>query len=95
MHFNQVIVMHHTNCGATHGTADQLRDDLKAAAPGLSKEEVDDVVRHSPLRADDDSALKADLKTLRDCKFLRKDLTEGAWGFYCDTATGLVSQVSL
>ena len=72
----QVIIMHHSNCGSTHGTIDQLHQDLESHCPELSPKELEDVVRNSAIREDNDRELKADLKILRECKYIRKELTE-------------------
>ena len=90
---SQLVIMHHSNCGSTHSTLDQLRDHLKSTRPELSSTETEEVIRGSALREDNDSKLKDDLKTLRDCKFIKKDLGEGAVGLWLDVETGLVRQV--
>ena len=53
------------------------------------------MVQSSAIRADDDRGLKADLKLLRECKFIRKDLAEGAVGLWLDVSTGLARQVKI
>lgn len=88
---HQVIVMHHSNCGSTHSTPDQQRKDLKAR--GLSSDEVEDVVRDSAIRSDDDGSLQDDLKLLRDTKYIRSELAESAVGLWLDVDTGLVREV--
>ena len=90
----QIIVVHHSNCGSTHGTIEQLRQHLKSNSPNLSSQEVEDVAQGSAIRTDDDSWLKADLKLLRECKFIRKDLAESAVGLWFDVDTGLASEVN-
>ena len=91
----QLVIMHHSNCGSTHGTSDQLREDLKSKCSDLSSQELEDVVQASSIRTDDDSALKIDLKRLRECKFIRKDLSETAVALWYDVTTGLVRRVEL
>ncbi|KAJ9602353.1 hypothetical protein H2200_013208 [Cladophialophora chaetospira] len=91
----QVVIMHHSNCGSTHGTIDQFRHDLKANCPELSSLELEDVVQHSAIRRDEDRELKADLQLLRECKFIRKELTEGAVALWLDVNTGLAREVNL
>jgi carbonic anhydrase len=92
-HLGQVVIMHHSNCGSTHGSIDQMRTDLKSNCPDLSPQEIDSVLRESTLRTDDDGCLKDDLETLRECKFIRRDLAEEAVGLWLDVDTGLVRQV--
>jgi carbonic anhydrase len=92
---NQIIVMHHSNCGSTHCTIDQFRNELKATSPNLSSQELEAVIRGTAMRADNDGGLKDDLRTLRDCKFIRKELAEGAIGLWFDVETGRARQVKL
>ncbi len=94
-HLNQIVILHHNNCGATHFTLDVQMDDIRAKCPDASEEELETVARLSPVRPDDDTALRADLKTLSECSFLRKDLLANVMGLYLDVKTGLVREVRL
>ncbi len=47
----------------------------------------------SPIRQDDENALKADLQTLRGGPYLRKEVIENVVGLYLDVKTGLVREV--
>ena len=70
-------------------------DDIRAKCPDASEEELETVARLSPVRPDDDTALRADLKTLSECSFLRKDLLANVMGLYLDVKTGLVREVRI
>ena len=92
-HIEQLFIMHHSNCGSTHNTTDQLRQSLKSGCPDLGAQELEDVIATSAIRTDDDGGLKADLKMLRECRFIRKELTDGVIGLWCDLDTGLIREV--
>lgn len=92
-HLNQIIILHHNNCGTTHITSDQELQDIKSKCTDVSDQELKLVVQLSPARVDTEDALNEDLQRLRECKFLRKDLTESAMGLYLDVKTGLVKAI--
>lgn len=92
-HINQIVIMHHNNCGATHITKEHGYNDVKTKHPHLTQEQLEHVRRYSPIRVDDDNALKADIETLKKCKFIRKEILENVVGLYLDVTTGLVSIV--
>ncbi len=92
---NQVVILHHDNCGATHLDVEHELNDVKSKCPGVTAEDLERVAKLSPARVDDDSALKADLKTLKECRFIRKDIIESSIALYLDTKSGLVREVQI
>jgi carbonic anhydrase len=94
-HLNQIIILHHSNCGVTHMTLEYGLNDVKSKCPHLTVGQTEHVKKLSPIRVDDDSGLKLDIKTLRECPFLRKEVTENAVGLYLDVNTGLVREVNI
>jgi carbonic anhydrase len=94
-HLDQVVILQHTNCGTTHITKDQLRQDVKTKCPGLVEEEVEGVMEKCPLKNDSEEALKSDLRILKECGFLRKEVLEKSMGLWLDVKSGLVRQVEV
>ncbi|KAH8893608.1 carbonic anhydrase [Thozetella sp. PMI_491] len=92
-HINQIIILHHNNCGATHWTLEHELHDLKSKCPDATPQDLEEVRKFCPAREDNDSGLKEDLKMLRACRYIRKDIVEGAIGLYMDVQTGLVREV--
>ncbi|KAJ9605832.1 hypothetical protein H2200_009681 [Cladophialophora chaetospira] len=93
-HINQIIVLHHTNCGVTHLTPERGLNDLLSKCPDLTPKQAQYAKELSPIRSDDDNWLKADLKILRETPYLRKEIAESAVGLYLDVKTGLVREVN-
>lgn len=87
---HQIIILQHSNCGASHITIDHERQDIKTKCPGLTEAELEKVIDESPLKKDNDDSLKLDLEQLRACKFIRNDLKNNSVGFYLDVKTGIV-----
>jgi carbonic anhydrase len=90
---HQIVLMHHSNCGTTHGTAEQLRSHIKAHAPTLDDKAIDGAVKSSGFKADDDGALKEDLKLLKESQLVRRELSANVVGLWLDVETGLVREV--
>ncbi len=91
----QIIILHHSNCGATHFPIEVEMNDVRSKCPDVTEEDLKAIARASPVRPDDDSALRADLKTLRECSYLKKELVENSLALYLDVKTGLVREVRI
>ncbi|KAF3056679.1 hypothetical protein CFAM422_012773 [Trichoderma lentiforme] len=88
-----IIVIHHTDCGFTYHTDKGLKEKLK--------------VRHLDLAAEVDSlswdtfgsgdrleeSVREDLSLLREQKFIRQELKDNAKGYVYDIKTGVLREV--
>ncbi|KAF2429674.1 carbonic anhydrase [Tothia fuscella] len=87
--FKEILIVHHTDCGATHFKEDQVKGILSERAPG-NKEvafmqfgAIGDV----PLSVRDDIAI------LKASPLVRKELLENVHGYVLDIKTGKLSPV--
>jgi carbonic anhydrase len=86
---SEVMVVHHTDCGALLFTDDTVKAGLKARAPenqeidGLSFGAITDVPK----------SVQEDLAILKASPLVRKELAEKISGFVFDIKTGLLTPV--
>ncbi|KAH7094848.1 carbonic anhydrase [Paraphoma chrysanthemicola] len=88
---DEVLVMHHTDCGCLRYTDDGLRAKLKSTiGPGH-----DELIDGLYLSAIDklENSVREDLKLLKESPLVPKELAENAQGFIFDIATGEVARV--
>lgn len=87
--FNQVMIIHHTDCGTTHFTNEQVRGVVIARDPEAKVENVDygeiDDLPKSVVR---------DVKFLKGSKLVRSELKEKIRGFLYDIETGELCEIS-
>lgn len=88
--FNEIAIIHHTDCGATHYTTDDIRRILRERAPG--KEREIDALKFNDFK-DIAGSVREDLKIFRDSPFPSKVLKENAHGYVFDIKTGELTNV--
>ncbi|KAM0449535.1 hypothetical protein ACHAO4_007556 [Trichoderma viride] len=86
----EVVIIHHDDCGVQHVTADEISADLKEKFPehcaSIDKLHFD---MHDPDGVE--NSVKKDIKFLKDCPFLRKDIA--IRGFIYDLKTNKLTEV--
>ncbi|MCJ1452082.1 hypothetical protein MMC28_002423 [Mycoblastus sanguinarius] len=87
--FSEIMVVHHTDCGSTHFTDNQVREALKARLP---KEQTIDTMAFGTI-TNVEQSVKDDLAFLKQSNLVRKELADNAYGFVYDLKTGLLSAV--
>ncbi|OAP61099.1 hypothetical protein AYL99_03300 [Fonsecaea erecta] len=90
-HVSQIILVHHTNCGASHVTIEQVRDGVHQKRPDFTG--FAELEGRLPMKEDNPKSLLEDLERVKKCGFLRKDLIDGVVGLWLDVETGLVKRV--
>ncbi|KAH6662259.1 carbonic anhydrase [Halenospora varia] len=87
---NEIMVVHHTDCGASHFTNDIIRQKMKERLP--SHKEVDGIDFGG--FQDLEQSVKDDLNILRSSPLVRKELADKAVGYVFDIKTGALSPVN-
>jgi len=83
---NEVMVIHHTDCGMLTFTNDQLRDKLKSET-GSDASEIDFL----PF-PDLDQSVRDDVKQIKDSPYVDKDVSVS--GFVYDVNTGRLRRIA-
>ncbi|KAL7908443.1 carbonic anhydrase [Trichoderma velutinum] len=88
-----IIVIHHTDCGFTYHTDNGLKEKLKARHPKLVSEV--DLLRWDTFGSSDrlEESVREDLSLLRAQNFVRKELRDNAKGYVYDIKTGILKEV--
>ncbi|KAE9976307.1 hypothetical protein EG327_008180 [Venturia inaequalis] len=86
--FNQVMIIHHTDCGTTHFTNEQVRSVVLARDPGAKVKDVD----YGEI-SDLPGSVSRDVEFLRGRKEVRGELKEKIRGFLYDIVTGELGEV--
>ncbi|KIW16099.1 hypothetical protein PV08_06150 [Exophiala spinifera] len=86
-----VAVVHHTDCGVSHITAEEVREFIKPGGPGAAVE-VENIDYQFFTEEGFEEALKEDVRKLRALKSLAG---MEIYGFAMDTQTGLVREVTV
>lgn len=94
-HLSQIVVLQHTNCGASCITPKQVLDSIETKRPELKSSEYLTDLEPQVASVDHDShrGLKHELRAVKDSKILRKDLIDNVVGLYLNVDTGLVERV--
>ncbi|KAH8886017.1 hypothetical protein GQ53DRAFT_828388 [Thozetella sp. PMI_491] len=92
-HFRQVIIVHHTDCGATHMSAPKIRGLLKSMLPGDTDSAIDSMIIPD-YETGIEQSIRDDLKILKESPLIRESLKNAAVGLRYDIKSGLVSQIS-
>ncbi|KIW97158.1 uncharacterized protein Z519_02550 [Cladophialophora bantiana CBS 173.52] len=95
-HISQIILVHHSNCGASHITKQQVLDGICQKRPEFVTTTAGgfgELEARLPMKEDNRDSLVEDLKRAKTCGFLRKDLVDGIVGLWLDVETGLVTKV--
>ncbi|TLD35645.1 hypothetical protein E2P81_ATG01948 [Venturia nashicola] len=86
--FNQVMIIHHTDCGTTHFTNEQVRGVVIARDPEAEVEHVDyGEISDLPM------SVITDVRFLKERKEVRSELREKIRGFLYDIETGGLSEI--
>ncbi|OCL12161.1 carbonic anhydrase [Glonium stellatum] len=86
---SDIMVIHHTDCGATHFTDDFIRDGLKKRFP--TNGDIDSMSFGAI--TDLEQSVKDDLEILRKSPLITKELAERSVGFVYDIKSGLLTAV--
>jgi len=89
MKLKSVIVIHHTNCGASHFKDDIIRDTLFSRHP--DHPEVKDLVFGA--FEDLEQSVRDDLKLLKSSPFVSKELADNSYGLTYNIKTGRIARV--
>jgi len=92
-HISQVVLVHHSNCGASHVTKHDALDSIREKRPDFPVAGYADLESRMPMREDNHKSLQEDFEAAKKCGFIRKDLAETVVGFYLDVESGLVTRV--
>jgi carbonic anhydrase len=90
-HVSQIILVHHSNCGASHITIKQTLDAIRENRPEFP--DLKEVEARLPQKEDNHKSVVEDLKLVKNNGFIRKDLIDGVAGFWLDVETGLLTRV--
>ncbi|PTB44033.1 hypothetical protein M441DRAFT_65804 [Trichoderma asperellum CBS 433.97] len=88
--FREVMIIHHTDCGATYLTAEKIQSHI-LKEEGVSIKDTNGLVL--PVIVDLEQRVHDDVKLLRESKVIRRDLKECIKGYLYDVKTGLVARV--
>ncbi|RDW61495.1 carbonic anhydrase-6 [Coleophoma crateriformis] len=91
MGIENVVVIHHTDCGALSFTEDMIKNRLKERLPEKG-EEIDGMVFGAINNLE--QSVRDDLDILRASPYIRKELAEKCIGFVYDIKTGLITPVA-
>ncbi|KIX98215.1 uncharacterized protein Z520_06295 [Fonsecaea multimorphosa CBS 102226] len=91
-HVSQIILIHHTNCGASHVTKQQVLDGVHQKRPEFTGF-AEELEWRLPMKEDNHNSLLEDFERVKSCGFLREDLIDGVVGLWLDVETGLVKRV--
>lgn len=84
-----ILIVHHTDCGATHYTDDMIRSGLQSRLP------EDKSISSTSYGAVDgiEQSIKNDLAIIKASSFIRKELAERTIGLLFDIKTGELKSV--
>ncbi|KIX10055.1 uncharacterized protein Z518_01136 [Rhinocladiella mackenziei CBS 650.93] len=95
-HVSQLVLLQHSNCGASHVTKEQVIDSTQVKRPEFgvgNPAEPSALEARLPMVENNHQALKEDLRAVKQCGFLRQDLIDSVVGLYLDVDSGLVTRV--
>ncbi|UKZ71050.1 uncharacterized protein TrAtP1_012017 [Trichoderma atroviride] len=88
-----IIVIHHTDCGFTYHTDNNLRQKLRLKYPNLDAE-VDSLSWDTFGSSDRlEESVREDLRLLKEQKFIRQDLRDKVKGYVYDIKNGKLKEV--
>ncbi|KIV77803.1 hypothetical protein PV11_09583 [Exophiala sideris] len=95
-HLERIIILHHSNCGATHITKQDVLDKVRQDRPDFDAVggiQLAGLEVRLPVREDNPIALREDLKAAKMCGFIRKELLNSVVGLYLDVDSGMVERI--
>lgn len=86
-----ILIVHHTDCGATHYTDEMIRSGLESRLP------EDEYIRSTSYGAVGgiEQSIKDDLAIIKASSFIRKELAERTIGLLYDIKTGELKPVEM
>ncbi|KAL1901021.1 hypothetical protein Sste5346_002086 [Sporothrix stenoceras] len=87
----EICIIHHTDCGTTHISDEEVREHIRKGTDKSNYAEIDNMEVYTIQNIEE--SVKADLEWVRETPFIRSDLKKGAQGFVFDIKTGLVTKV--
>ncbi|KAF7856939.1 hypothetical protein EAF04_009699 [Stromatinia cepivora] len=90
---DEIMIIHHTDCGTTHFTNEGSRDSLKARMPTKHHHKIDNMT----FGAVDDlkQSVIDDIAILREHPYIRQELAEKTFGFIYDLKSGRLEAVNV
>lgn len=90
----EIMVIHHTDCGARDWTDDDVRNDLRTRN-AATEEEISSLGSFGAISSEESvgQSAKRDLEWLKGQKMLRKELAQRARAFVFDVESGMVTEV--
>ncbi|KAJ9651179.1 hypothetical protein H2198_009534 [Neophaeococcomyces mojaviensis] len=82
----EIMVVNHTDCGATVFRNDSIRTVLKERVPG--KNEEVDAMKFGEITTSQEDTVRASIKFLKESPFLRQELKAGTTGYVYDLRKG-------
>ncbi|KAI9701352.1 MAG: hypothetical protein M1820_006574 [Bogoriella megaspora] len=93
LQLSELMVIHHTDCGATKMTDEQARGALKQRVPDYN--EMDSLEFNTFKPEDLANSVKDDVKFVKQHPLVRKTLADGSVGFTYDIKTGKLTPVEV
>ncbi|KAG7000442.1 hypothetical protein FOFC_03412 [Fusarium oxysporum] len=90
--FKQVMIIHHTDCGSTHFTNEEVRSVLRQRAPRAAAEMKVESVDFGAV-SDLPNSVVRDVKFLKESKLVREELKENIKGYLYDIKTGSLEEI--
>ncbi|KAI0550433.1 carbonic anhydrase [Xylaria curta] len=87
----EIIVIKHTDCGATHMTEEGIRAHIKRHSPDVDSEVINKF--RAETTTDIADRTRKDVQLIRDCPIIRKELREASSGLLFDLTTGKLTKV--
>lgn len=85
--FTDIMVVHHTDCGALHFTDEQVRKTIRKRGP--NDKSVDDATFGAIKNLE--QSVRDDLAVIKSYPLLRKELADRSHGYIYDIKTGLLN----
>ena len=90
-HVSQIVLIHHSDCGASHINKEQALDSIRKKRPEFT--DFKELEARLPVKEDNRKSVVGDLQLVKSNGFLRNDLIDGVAGFWLDVETGLLTRV--
>ncbi|CZR57895.1 uncharacterized protein PAC_07784 [Phialocephala subalpina] len=88
---HDIMIVHHTDCGALQWTDEQVKTTLKKWVPERSKE-IDNISTFGAV-TNIEQSIKDDLVILKSSPYIRKELADRSVGYVFDLKTGELTPV--
>ncbi|KAI0183764.1 carbonic anhydrase [Xylaria flabelliformis] len=87
----EVIVIKHTDCGATHMTEEGIRAHIKKHSPNIDSE----ILNNFEMETTHDivDRTRKDVELIKNCPLIRKELRDNTSGLLFDITTGKLTKV--